>query len=266
MLNILRLTLAIGLLMTILTACQSAQKQTPKLPDPRFNLSLDSSSLDIMQGDDADVTIKLERLDGFDDAVALSFQGLPADVSASPGLLTIPATASSMTVHLTASGTASITTGNVTVEGISGTLKQSASLSLATVKPDPNRPDVFIKRTEWGQSVLKSDLRLVPGKSALLLAHVNATQAGISGLRVRATASVNGATLGTLDLTAPAKIPTTEGATDTGWMSPEVRAAVASNNLQPRLGLPADCAALVRFLCSHEGRWINRQLLYSDGG
>ena len=212
--KILRLTLAIGLLMTILTACQSGQKQTPKLPDPRFNLSLDSSSLDIMQGDDADVTIRLERLDGFDDAVALSFQGLPSDVSASPELLSIPATASSMTVHLTASGTASIATGAVTVEGISGTLKQSAPLKLATIKPDPNRPDVFIKRTEWGQSVLKSDLRLVPGKSALLLAYVNASQAGISGIRVRATASVNGTALGTLDLTAPAKIPTTDSTTE----------------------------------------------------
>ena len=56
------------------------------------------------------------------------------------------------------------------------------------------------------------------------------------------------------------------GATDTGWMSDEVEAAVLERNLQPRIGVPEDCANLVRFLCSDAGGWINRQLLYSDGG
>jgi hypothetical protein len=218
-LNTLRLTIGIGLLMSLVTACQSGQKQTPKLPEPSFNLSLDSASLNLTQGDDADLTVNLERLDGFEDAVALSLKDLPADVTVSPALLTIPATASSLTVHLSASGTASIATGKVTVEGISGALQESASLNLATIKPDPNRPDLFIKRTEWGQSVLKSDLRLVPGKSALLLAYINATQAGISGVRVRATVTANGTTLGTLDLTAPAKIPTSDSAAATSLTS-----------------------------------------------
>jgi hypothetical protein len=204
----LRLTFGIGLLMMFVTACQSGQKQLQKLPDPSFNLSLDLASLNLMQGDDADLTINLERLDGFEDAVAVSLKDLPADVTVSPEVLTIPATASSLTVHLSASGTASIATGKVTVEAVSGALQESASLNLATIKPDPNRPDLFIKRTEWGQSVIKSDLRLVPGKSAVLLAYVNATQAGISGVRVKATVTANGSTLGTLDLSAPAKIPT----------------------------------------------------------
>jgi Peptidase M66 len=198
--------------MTLVTACQSGQKQSQKLPDPSFNLSLDSSSLNLMQGDDADLTVNLERLDGFEDAVALSLKDLPADVTVSPDVLTIPATASSLTVHLTASGSASIATGKVTVEGVSGALQESASLNLATIKPDPSRPDLFIKRIEWGQSVIKSDLRLIPGKSAVLLAHVNATKAGISGITVRATASANGVTLGTLDLTAPASVPITDSA------------------------------------------------------
>jgi Peptidase M66 len=213
-LNILRLTFGIGLLMTLVTACQSGQKQTQKLPDPSFNLSLDSTSLNLMQGDDTDLTINLERLDGFNDDVAVSLKSLPADITASPAVLTIPATASSLTVHLSASGNASIATSKVMVEGVSGALTESAALNLATIKPDPNRPDLFIKRIEWGQSVLKSNLRLVPGKPALLLAYINATQAGISGIKVRATASANGATLGTLDLSAPAKIPTTDSTTD----------------------------------------------------
>jgi Peptidase M66 len=214
-LNILRLTIGIGLLMSLVTACQSGQKQIQKLPDPSFKLSLDASSLNLMQGDDADLTVTLERLDGFEDAVSLSLKDLPADVSVSPAVLTIPATASSLTVHLSASGTASIATGKVMVEAVSGALQESAPLNLATIKPDPSRPDLFIKRTEWGQSVIKSDLRLIPGKSAVLLAYINATQTGISGVRVKATASANGTTLGTLDLTAPAKIPTSDSAAAT---------------------------------------------------
>lgn len=56
------------------------------------------------------------------------------------------------------------------------------------------------------------------------------------------------------------------GATDTGWMDAATETAVLRRNLQPRVGTPADCANLVRFLCSPEGRWINGQLVYSDGG
>lgn len=56
------------------------------------------------------------------------------------------------------------------------------------------------------------------------------------------------------------------GATDTGWMSPEIVDSVLERNLQPRIGTPDDCARLVRFLCSDDGRWINHQLLKSDGG
>jgi Peptidase M66 len=145
---------------------------------------------------------------------------LPADVTASPASLAIAAGASSATLQLTASGNAIIGSGAVTVEGVSGTLQKSASLNLTTVKPDPSKPDLFLKRIEWGQSVIKSDLRLIPGKSAVLLAHVNATKAGISGVTVRATAMANGVTLGTLDLTAPASVPindTTTDLTSTYW-------------------------------------------------
>jgi 3-oxoacyl-[acyl-carrier protein] reductase len=56
------------------------------------------------------------------------------------------------------------------------------------------------------------------------------------------------------------------GATDTGWMNDDVKEFVASRNLQPRVGLPGDVASLVRFLCSPSGGWVNRQVLYSDGG
>jgi 3-oxoacyl-[acyl-carrier protein] reductase len=56
------------------------------------------------------------------------------------------------------------------------------------------------------------------------------------------------------------------GATDTGWMSEEQIASVRRSTPLGRVGLPQDCANLVKFLCAKDGGWINGQLLYSNGG
>jgi 3-oxoacyl-[acyl-carrier protein] reductase len=56
------------------------------------------------------------------------------------------------------------------------------------------------------------------------------------------------------------------GPVDNGWMNEELKVVLQARNLQPRLGRSTDCANLVRFLCSPEGQWVNRQLLYTDGG
>jgi 3-oxoacyl-[acyl-carrier protein] reductase len=56
------------------------------------------------------------------------------------------------------------------------------------------------------------------------------------------------------------------GATDTGWMDEELRAVVAERSPLARLGTPADAAAVVTFLCSERGGWVNGQLIHSDGG
>jgi 3-oxoacyl-[acyl-carrier protein] reductase len=56
------------------------------------------------------------------------------------------------------------------------------------------------------------------------------------------------------------------GPIDTGWMSPEIRAACIAQTPAGRLGTPADTADLVRFLMSEAGGWITGQVLYSNGG
>lgn len=56
------------------------------------------------------------------------------------------------------------------------------------------------------------------------------------------------------------------GPTDTGWMTSTQRTTIAERTPLHRLGTPADVAALVTFLCSARGGWINGQLLHSDGG
>lgn len=56
------------------------------------------------------------------------------------------------------------------------------------------------------------------------------------------------------------------GPVDTGWMTGDIREAAIADQPTGRLGTPDDTADLVRFLLSDRGRWINGQLLYSNGG
>jgi len=56
------------------------------------------------------------------------------------------------------------------------------------------------------------------------------------------------------------------GPIDTGWMTPQQVEQVIARNPRRRAGQPRDTAALVAFLCSPDGEWINGQLLHSDGG
>jgi 3-oxoacyl-[acyl-carrier protein] reductase len=56
------------------------------------------------------------------------------------------------------------------------------------------------------------------------------------------------------------------GPVDTGWMDEPTREALIALQPTGRLGTGADTANLVRFLLSEQGRWINGQLLHSNGG
>jgi 3-oxoacyl-[acyl-carrier protein] reductase len=56
------------------------------------------------------------------------------------------------------------------------------------------------------------------------------------------------------------------GATDTGWISPELYERISESTPLGRVGRPEDAAALVSFLCSPRGGWITGQVIVSDGG
>ncbi len=56
------------------------------------------------------------------------------------------------------------------------------------------------------------------------------------------------------------------GPVDTGWFSDELNEKVLETNPRGRVGTPADIAALVSFLFSDEGAWVNGQLLHCNGG
>jgi 3-oxoacyl-[acyl-carrier protein] reductase len=55
------------------------------------------------------------------------------------------------------------------------------------------------------------------------------------------------------------------GATDTGWISDELRAALIAEHPAGRVGEPQDAARLIAWLTSEEAFWINGQLLNSEG-
>jgi 3-oxoacyl-[acyl-carrier protein] reductase len=56
------------------------------------------------------------------------------------------------------------------------------------------------------------------------------------------------------------------GPIDTGWMDEATRASMAAATPGGELAGPETTANLVRFLMSHQGSWVNGQLLLSNGG
>jgi 3-oxoacyl-[acyl-carrier protein] reductase len=69
--------------------------------------------------------------------------------------------------------------------------------------------------------------------------------------------------LGQLGISANVLNP---GPIDTGWMDDSTRAALTARQPGGRLGRPEDVAAVVAFLLSGPGGWINGQLVKADGG
>lgn len=56
------------------------------------------------------------------------------------------------------------------------------------------------------------------------------------------------------------------GATDTGWMSVELKQALEDMAPTGRTGAPDDAARLVAWLVSDEARWVTGQVINSEGG
>ena len=56
------------------------------------------------------------------------------------------------------------------------------------------------------------------------------------------------------------------GATDTGWMTPDLKAAIRRTMPSGRVGLPEDAARLIAFLASEAAEWITGEIIHSRGG
>jgi 3-oxoacyl-[acyl-carrier protein] reductase len=55
------------------------------------------------------------------------------------------------------------------------------------------------------------------------------------------------------------------GATDTGWMDDELKAAILAQSPRGRIGQPKDAARLIAFLASEAAQWVTGQIIHSRG-
>jgi 3-oxoacyl-[acyl-carrier protein] reductase len=56
------------------------------------------------------------------------------------------------------------------------------------------------------------------------------------------------------------------GATDSGWMTEEIKQELLPRFPMGRIGQPEDAARLIAFLASDEAAWITGQVIHSRGG
>ncbi|HET7792802.1 MAG TPA: hypothetical protein VFL64_05405 [Rhizobacter sp.] len=142
---LLRLSLAAGAAsLTLLAACGSSGDETPapgtSRPDEtpstttRFTLALSTPRVLVQQGQSVTLTATVTRATGFDGAVEVALNGLPAGVTASP--VTIAAAATSAPVTLTAQAAAphSLPTASTAV-GTSGSETAQQPLTVTVRGP-----------------------------------------------------------------------------------------------------------------------------------
>lgn len=116
----------------------------------------------------------------------------------------------------------------------------------------------FVRRFqgEWGRIINMSSGQGA-GPMPEELAYV-ATKGAVDAFTVSLSAAV-----AARQITVNAVDP---GATDTGWMSADLKKKLAAQTPLGRIGRPEDAARLVCFLASPEAGWITGQIVRSRGG
>jgi hypothetical protein len=100
----------------------------------------------------------------------------------------------------------------LTVQGAAGASSGTTGL-LVRVFSSPPAPDAWISRVELAQSYFGESIRLVPGKPALVRAHVLADTGSVTSPKVLLTATQGTSVLGTLQMSGPTTLPTAEDPT-----------------------------------------------------
>jgi len=126
-------TLLSFVLAAAVTACSSDDVNPTdpggNTPTPDFTIALSSATLAVNQGASGSVTVNLTRTGGFTGAVAVTVQGLPANVTSAG--LSIPAGATSGTLAVSAAAAAAAGATNLTVRATgAGVSEKTAALAL----------------------------------------------------------------------------------------------------------------------------------------
>jgi 3-oxoacyl-[acyl-carrier protein] reductase len=127
-------------------------------------------------------------------------------------------------------------------------LRAMALLSVGFARRYPGGPGGRIVNFSSGQA-----LGPMPGELAYI-----ATKGAIEAFTLTLAAEV-----GHKGITVNAINP---GATDTGWMTEEMKREIVTKSPSGRIGQPEDAANLVAFLAGDEGAWITGQVIHSEGG
>ncbi|WP_240307617.1 M66 family metalloprotease [Thermus caldifontis] len=222
-------------LVLLLGACNSL---FPNRPTGDFALELNPPTLTVIQGQTQPFTLTLTPQNGFTGTVSLALVNPPPGITLSPGSLTVTGP-NPVTQTLTLAAGPSTPTGtyNLFVRGQGGGLVQEASLTLEVTQASQN---LRLAKAEWGQTVLKENLRLVAGKPALLRVHLLASPSPITLSNPLAGAVYQGSTFqGNLTFTCPNPIPT---ATDPGNLATTCTATLPEGWVAPglRVELRAD--------------------------
>ena len=127
-------------------------------------------------------------------------------------------------------------------------VRAMALLSVLFARRYPGGPGGRIVNFSSGQS-----LGPMPGELAYIM-----TKGAIEAFTLTLAAEV-----GHKGITVNAINP---GATDTGWMTEEMKREIVTKSPSGRIGQPEDAARLVAFLASDDAAWITGQTIHSEGG
>jgi hypothetical protein len=102
----------------------------PPTPTPDFSLSIQPTTVSVVQGSSATFSVSLTGSNGFNSQASVSVTGLPVGVTAAPAKFNM-SPGGQQTVMLEAAATALVGTANLTATATSGSLTHSGQLSLA---------------------------------------------------------------------------------------------------------------------------------------
>jgi PKD repeat protein len=209
---------------------------TVTAPATDFSMVLESNTLTLAPGGTAYVRLSVTGSGGTLSLSLVDSNNNPFSyVSLSPTTTPIP---SAPMLELSASPSLAPGTYPLKVQGTNNGVTKEAPLTLEV--RTSSTANLRILKAEWGQTVLKENLRLVAGKEALLRVHLVAAPSALSLSQPLAGAVYQGsAFVGNLSFTCPNPIPTT---TAQGNLSTTCNATLPGNWVTPglRVELRAD--------------------------
>lgn len=156
-------------------------KLTIRSAAPDFNLQVRESSLSVVQGGTVTQQIEISRIGGFQEAINLSLEGVPAGITATLSPNPIPGSQTQSRLTLQVSSTVPVGTYTLTVVATSGTIRRTAQFVL-----------IVVTAPDFSLSLSTSQVSLVPGGQAELKATLNR----VGGFSQPVTLSVSGAPAG----------------------------------------------------------------------